>query len=185
MLIKLFLVIPLLFDVPTLALRWSGPENSALEVKIDSFSPVLETCIESGLEVRYRYEFQLCRKRAAWFNACADSLLVRHSLIYDAVTQSYKVIRDQHGDADPEESTSYDSLQEAWQSLVSVKNLSLDVLARGDKRFAKARDRYVSVRVSGSCKGEYNQTLARIAYFLTLGLARIDAFSTGWIDFKL
>lgn len=185
MILKAFAFLPLLLVPLDFRIDWSDSSYQAINVLLSGYNETVERCIQSGLEVRYRYELQLCRRRTMWFHSCKDKTVVLRTLEFDPITQHYKVLRDTLGDGRSGLSSRAASLEEGLSALSSVSGFPLDVLTDGDDSFMEASKLYVSARVVATCRGQYNETLARIGYLLTLGLVKISALNTGWIDFNL
>ncbi len=182
------ILIPVLFVVPPLvdlSVRWTDDKREALEIKITAQNEVLDRCLSSGLEVRYRYELSFCSRRSIWFNACKDRRLIFQSIQYDAVSQTYNVMTDRHGDEEDEISESFDSKERAIDQVSHIPALPLSYLSQSDIKFMDRSGRYVSLRVLGECRGEYSEALAKIGYFLTLGMVKVSGFNSGWLDFEL
>jgi len=185
MLLKLMLTLPLLFGLPDFSINWTDRKFDSLTLQVRGYNEVQERCLKNGLEVRYRYELQLCRRRTGWFHACKEQRLIMHSLQFDPISQTYKVTRDRLGDDRPSQKNDVAAFEEALLLTSRVENLPLSFLAQDDTAFADRKRLYVSSRVMADCHGQYNATLARVGYFLTLGLIKVSAFSSGWIDFDL
>ena len=185
MFLRILAALPLLFALPEFRINWKDSRHDALNVSISGYNETVERCIESGLEVRYRYELQLCRRRTLWFHACKERNVVLQSLQFDPISEMYKVTRDRLGDDRGAVRTSAGTFEEGLAAASNVSDLPLGFLSGGDQAFVSDPRLYVSARVLATCRGEYNETLARIGYFLTLGLVKVSAFNTGRIDFNL
>ena len=68
----------------------------------------------------------------------------------------------------------------ASDRFTSINNLPLSQLVSNGSSY-----RYARVRLISDCKGEYNETIAKVGYFLSLGLYRFNQSDTGWIRFSL
>ena len=185
MILEVLAALPLLFGLPEFRVSWSDQSQQALNIFLGGYNETVERCIESGLEVRYRYEMQLCRRRTGWFHACGERQVVIQSREYDAISQSYRILRDRLGDERAGLRSSAASLSEGLAAVSNVTALPLDFLSAGDESLRSGQSLYVSARVLATCRGQYNETLARIGYLLTLGMVRVSAINTGWIDFNL
>jgi len=188
MLFRLLFFFSFLFVIPPepeVQVKWLKPDSHNLQISVSAQSEVLEHCLSSGLEVRYRYELQFCRHREGWFNACKDVRKVIQSVQFDPIAQTYTVYRDRHGDDLPREELSPGTKEEALDLVTSIKDMPLEYLSRGDTNYENSPKAYLGVKVAADCRGEYSETLARIGYFLTLGLVNVSAFNTGWSYFDI
>ena len=185
MFLKILAVLPFFLAPPEFRINWKDGAHEAINISIVGYNETIERCIESGLEVRYRYELQLCRRRTMWFHACKEKNVVLQSLEFDPITEAYRVLRDRLWDDRGAIKTSVSSLEEGLSAVSNVNDLPLEFLSGGDADFVSQQRLFVSARLLATCRGEYNETLARIGYFLTLGLVKISALNTGWIDFNL
>lgn len=146
---------------------------------------IFEQCIESGLTVKYRYSFRLCKSRVGWFHTCLDTRRQIHHMETDPIRNAYRITVDRHGDDDEPVSTFVKSKKQAYQKLSSIESFPLDFIGADDLEYARSQRSYLDVRVESHCQGRYNKTLARISYFLTLGLVDIIGFDSGWQEFPL
>ena len=170
---------------PQLAVRWSGGSYQGIKAVMDGYDPALEQCARSGLEVHYRYELKLCRRRSMWLDACAVPRVEQRSVQYDPISESYTVNSDRLDDEEPPRAVKTASFAEAMQQVVLVPYMSLAFLDRDRIGVERYPDSYVSARVVSECRGSYTQALSRLSYFLSLGLLRTSGSDTGWVDFQL
>ena len=183
--LKFVFLIPLFFGLPEIQVSWTDSSFTVLHIRLDVADELLSKCLKSGLEMEYAFETQLCRRRAAWFDACARRCRDRHRLSFEPISGSYTLVSDRLDDEIGPQTRSFSSLEDARRAMAEVEPLNLEFLAAGEPRYIGNRRAYVRVRAESHCKGDYNRTLARISSFLTLGLVRISGFDTGWTDFKL
>ncbi|MBX7137263.1 MAG: DUF4390 domain-containing protein [Oligoflexia bacterium] len=177
--------LPLLFAVPDLKVRWEDVKQQAIHIEVSGQNEILEDCLKGGLEVRYRYELQLCRRRTGWFHACKERKVIMQSMQLDPIAQTYSVVKDRLGDDQPQENQTVDTRAEAVGAVSMVDRISLDFLSQHQPDFATKGDTYVGVRAFGECRGEYSELMSKIGYFITFGMVKVSAFNTGWIDFNL
>lgn len=175
----------ILLAFPDMSVKWSSPANDAISVAVDRGDPRVEECLSAGLQVRYRYDFQICRRRTGWFSACKDVRSIVSTLEYDPISENYKLVSDRLYDSVEPETTRYLSIAEALGALVSLKGIPLQALG-GHNEMSRARKPLsVWAKLDTGCRGEYNQTIARISYFLSLGLVKLSEHSTGWVEYSL
>ena len=179
-------LLPLVFAFPSLELSFEDESQGLLAVQVvGRQQEFLEQCVSNGLEVRYRYHFELCKRRGYWFDGCLKGRREIHRLNFDPISETYKITVDRHRDGADPSSQVFDSLDAAVSEMSRVKSLPVDFLSHGDVGYLTGKNAYLSVRVESRCRGDYNKTLARISYFLSLGLVEIPGFDSGWVDFTL
>lgn len=184
MIFQLFVILPLLFANPDMLVDWEGSSSDMVNVSLRPGGEVLETCLQAGMEVRFRFETQLCRRRSMWFADCGERTQVIHGIQYDPISQTYQVRMDRIGDRKPEESVTLESRDEGLQLAAHLQHVSLKDLGLGTE--VSAADRvFLSLKATSDCRGEYSEILSRIGYYLSLGLVKIDAFNTGWVAYEL
>ncbi len=177
--------VPLIFGFPDLRVNWSGGEYNSVRVVAEGKEELINQCIEGGLEVRYRYEFRICRRRFLWADACAEDVVHTRSLQFDPISESYRVSVDKLGDHLAPKVITHPTLEEALGDVTTLYSPSLNELGFSDKKYPQSRSPYLGVRVVADCKGDYNETFSRISSFLTLGMVDIGTYDSGWVDFSL
>ena len=185
MLFRIFALVSFLFAAPDLRVNWIVPEHKAITVGVDSRDNRLDTCLKSGFQVRYRFEIELCHSRAGWLSECGDPRVFIRTLEYDAVSENYSIVSDMLSDSQDPVTVNLNNEVEALEFVSSIKSLPLSVLGGPEKVSPGEKPLFVSVRLISDCKGEYNETLARIGYFLSLGLIRFNENDSGWTSFTL
>ena len=181
----LIFVLPFALQFPALTINFDAENKDLVNVTVNGEDDILQQCIDGGLRMSYRYELQICKRRAAWFDNCQDLRTVIHSLEFDPITENYVVRMDQHGDKEDPKVVTTKSSKDARASLANIKKLELSYLSEGDEKYVKSARSYISARVTTECQGDHNETLADISYFLSLGLIRISGSNSGWTDFNL
>jgi len=165
----------------TVTVRWSSGNLDAIDVAVEGQGEYLNQCVRSGFEGRVRFEVALCRRRQMWFDRCSDTVTEVHGLRYDAVTNGYSLTSDTWGDLEPPRTESNVEEDDALLRVASIGGRLLSTLG-----WESGRGRYdIRLRVVADCKGEYNELLARIPYFLTFGLVRVNGFDSGTVTFSL
>lgn len=170
---------------PELRVNWFDKSESSLKVSVTGTSDILRECIESGLEIRYKYYAKLCRKRNYWADSCSAEQIETHAIQFDPISENYRVTVDIRDDNREPLVNHRPTLEEALTALSSIDAMPLESFDNFKDGVIGSGREFISVRVVSDCKGEYNKALARISYFLTFGLMRISGFSTGWVDFNL
>lgn len=178
-------IIFILSGFPQVQVNWDTSDRTAIDIVVPGVDKILPTCLQSGLELRYRFEVQVCKRRPLWFDSCGPTRIKRHSLEYDPITQSYRLTSDWLGDRAGPITETFTTLNEASAAFQAAREVTLEFLADHSAELMNSRRLYLSVRIHSGCKGGYNETLARISSFLSLGLVRISGFDTGWLDFRV
>lgn len=166
----------------------SSPESIKdlfVDIRFRGEDDIFEQCISSGFTVKYRFSFRLCRSRAGWFSTCLDTRRQIHHMESDPIRGAYKVTVDRHGDAEEPVSTIFKSRKRAYEALSTIKSLPLEFVGADDLEYSRSKRSFLDVRVESHCQGRYNKTLARISYFLTLGLVDVIGFDSGWQEFPM
>lgn len=182
-------MLPLLFawfNVVMISLQpvvnWVG--NDSIKIVAAGQEELLNRCMESGLEVRYRFDMRFCRRRTGWFDWCGDQRSQIHILQYDPISESFKVTTDRHGDEEKPRQVIYNSLEEANNELTHIPSIPLSFIAR-DQDYLNQKNSYIGVKIVADCKDSFGSSILDISYILTLGLVKINRFDSGWIAFNL
>lgn len=172
---------------PELSMHWTSGETRSLQLQVNGSLDIFEQCLNSGFEVRYRYEIKLCDQRVFWFDDCEEPVSITQAAQYDAVSQDYSLSIDRRGDSVAPQIVRMADPQEILSLVSQVREITLEDLgldAKNEKRMRGADGR-VRVKVRAECKGQYSKTLARVSYFLTLGILRLSGFNSGWVSFRI
>ncbi|MBN8550577.1 MAG: hypothetical protein J0M12_14775, partial [Deltaproteobacteria bacterium] len=70
-------------------------------------------------------------------------------------------------------------------TVTTLTSPPLSSLGFNSSDFPQNRSPFLGVRVIADCKGDYNETIAKISNFLTLGLVDVGSFDSGWVAFSL
>lgn len=181
---SLIALVTLLLGAPVVTLKWASATQEAVRVELAQHDELLEKCARGGIEVRFRYQVRVCRRRSMWLDSCGDELELIRSLKLDPISQLYRVTSDQIGDKLPAKALMVGTLEEALARVSTLERIELAQLDRGDRALSRPRG-YLSVRTVSDCKGEYNKIAVGISTVLTLGLIEVGSFDTGWVDFNL
>jgi len=181
MLYSIFAFIGLVLAVPDLAVQWAAKSHQEINISVGATDGRLQSCLNSGFDIRYRFEIKLCSTRANLLIDCRAPVILIRTLEYDPISESYRVTSDFLSDEEEPESFIASSREEGLNSMASIRQMPLVSLGWGKD----PKQQFVNVRLTSDCKGEYNETLARIGYFLSLGIVRFNEHTTGWISFAL
>jgi hypothetical protein len=170
---------------PFFGVYWASLEHRAVTVKAYGFEQNVKECLDASMEAKIRYEIQICRRRTAWFDSCVEPRTENHSIAFDSITESYRVVVDRHGDEAEPSMVGIPSRAEAVVDMITLEAVSLSHLSRDEVRLLSEGARYVQIRGVFSCKGSVNRTIARLSHFLTFGLVNVVESDSGWFDFAL
>ena len=186
MFVSFFTAITLFFAAPDFLARWTTVSHESINLGVVSGRDErLESCLKSGFHVRYRFEVRLCESRPNVFSSCKDTRVVIRTLELDPISENYKIVSDSIFDREDPAVISLMDRDEALNEVGVIKGLSLTSLGIRQSDIPQKRPLFVRVRLLSDCKGEYNETLARIGYFLSLGLIRFNESDSGWVTFTL
>ena len=165
--------------------HWTSLQHHALTVKGYGFEQGVTDCLDSSREAKIRYEMKLCRRRTGWFDTCVQPRVENHSIAFDSITESFRVVADRHGDEAGPITVGIPSRAEAVAAMITVEEIPLTLLSRDQTSFLSEGRRYVQVRGVLSCKGRVNRMIAGFSQILTLGLLDLNESHSGWFDFDL
>lgn len=184
-LLSLFIVLGTL-SLPPVEVNWtSRGASTAISVRAHEVTDEVTECIDHAKQARLRFEVRLCSRRSVWFDSCEDVRSEVHSVEYEPISESYRVITDRFGDEDDRVAVGVPTVKEALRSMTTVEDLPLRFLARGEDELIKEEGAYVQVRTVFSCRGDVNRTLARLSQILTLGIVNVVETTSRWHDFEL
>lgn len=183
-LINFVLLFPVYLSLPDVSILWQNRSDGLLKIVTNGANELANQCIERGLEVEYRFEFQLCKRRLAWFDTCKDPQKKVKRLSFDPISETYKV--NSAATSISEEGTlTFKNKTEALSQASSVTDIPISLLAKDDERFIQSRRSYIAARLRSECLGKYNETLSSLAYYLTLGMIDSGVYDSGWDDYVL
>ena len=160
-----------------LSVKWANPQHTLVNVLVTQHDEDMEECAQSGAEVFYRFEMQVCTRRKGWFDRCTDSITATRSLRLDPISETYTVTSDIWGDETPAEKHSYGSKAEALLDLSTVNSIPAVIVSN------EQRKQFVNLRLKFTCKGQSNTLLDRLSSIITLGIVPTGTADTGWQEF--
>lgn len=160
-----------------LAVKWDNPERSSVLIEVTKHDARMEECRQSGAEVYYRYESEICIRRKSWGENCKKVLINTRTLSVDPISETYSVVSDRWGDDVPAEKNSYTEFSEALVALSRVHSVPIDL----DE--TERRRQFMNVRVRFICKGQSSALLTRLSQIVTLGIAPAEGIDSGWQEF--
>jgi hypothetical protein len=165
--------------------NWASPEKAAISIAAPERQPEILECLSSALQARVRFDVRLCHRRSGWFDGCEESRSELHTVQFDEITESYRVVSDRFGDDLEPVAVGIPARSEAIKVATSLQDLPLTFLARDEQQLLDQQDTYIQVRTIFVCRGEVNRTLAHLSRIITLGLVNVVEDSSGWSDFEL
>lgn len=185
--VKAIFAIMLVLVPPELRVRWlTADTDHGLVLQIEEQEANVDQCLDAGLELRYRFDFQLCEERSYWFDACGREGSEVRSLEFDPISESHRLTIDRFDDGNIPSVLSAGSREKGLALARRSDEISLQFLSRnmtGER--ADNVPRYVRARVITDCRGDTGKTLRRLSYILSLGMIRTAGFDSGWIRFDL
>jgi hypothetical protein len=164
---------------------WVDSSHQSVTVKAVGIQDEVDECLESSREAKLRFEMRLCRKRSSWLDSCEGERSQHHSVSYDSITESYKVVTDRLDDDLDPVAVGIPSRKEAIGSATTVEGMPLSFLAQDELELPGHERGYLQVRVVFICKGSVNRTLAQLSQLLTFGIVNVVESDSGWMDFPL
>lgn len=184
-LLSLFVALPIIFALPDPMVSWSNAEHTAVRVEVVPRDEFVTQCLNAGLEVRVRYELRMCRRRVLWADSCEERRVQIQTMQFDPIREGYRVSTDRLGDTSSPKVSVVPEQVAAMSLAFRIPELLLADLGFSADQFPADRTPFFGVRAVADCKGDYNETLARISSFLTLGLIDFGSSDSGWVDFRI
>lgn len=168
-----------------LQVAWSAKEQLALTVSAQDRQEDVRECLDASLQARVRFEMRLCQRRESWFDGCEDARFEIHTIQFDEVTESYRVVSDRIGDKLEATAVGVPARAEAVRSALTIQEIPLEFLARDNPELLGRPGTYLQVRSGVSCRGGGPRMFAHLSRILTLGLVNTVEDRSGWQDFTL
>ena len=165
--------------------HWVDSSMTSVTIRATGVQEEMAECLEAGREAKLRFEMRLCRKRSSWLDACAQERTQHHSVSFDSITESYKVVTDRLGDEADPVAVEIPSQKDAIVATVTAENLPLSFLARDEENILSHDRAYLQARTGFVCKGSVNRTVAHLSQILTFGIVNVVESDSGWMDFSV
>jgi len=185
MFFNIVFLLPIFFAFPDLSVDRRASKIESFTVRAAGEDSLLDDCLKSGLEASYRYEVSLCRPRLFWAPTCYDERVETHAVSMDPISETYKFTWDRLGDSIGPESVSMTDIDLIKKAMRHSRSMSTRYLTDGKKTVIEHPKAFLNVRFISECRGEYNKTLSKISYYLTLGLVKVSGTDSGWNRFAL
>ncbi|MBX7145410.1 MAG: DUF4390 domain-containing protein [Oligoflexia bacterium] len=184
-LLQVIAALPVMFAVPEPVVNWTDAGHNALRLEVPEREDFSAECLKNGLELRYRFEMRVCRRRMLWTDGCDAARVQIQSVQYDPISEGYRVSIDLIGDKESPKVTHMQSESEAMGLALRIPSVALSEIGYSTQRFPAEKEPYIGIRVTADCKGDYNETISQISSFITLGLLEVGSTDSGWVDFRL
>lgn len=181
-----FSVLPLFWL--TLALvdvKWTTSTQDAINIAAQHRTPEILECLEESRKAKLRFEVRMCRKRSGWTDYCEEPRNELHTVTYDEVTESYRVVSDRLNDEQEPIAVEIPSRAEAVRVVTSLENMPLGFLMREEHDLHGHSAAYVQVRTAFTCRGNSSRPFAHISRILTFGILNSVEDRSEWEDFSL
>lgn len=169
----------------TLQVRWTDHARASITVVAAERQEEILECLDEGLEARLRFEARLCHRRSMWLDGCEDARSELHTVRFDEITESYRVVSDRLQDDTEPTAVGAPAKSEALRVVTTLHDMPLEFLARERPDLLNAPDAYIQVRTIFVCRGSVNRTLAHLSRVITLGLVNAVEDRSSWSDFNL
>lgn len=164
---------------------WHTQQQKGINIKAQHRGPEILDCLSEELKAKLRFEFRLCRRRSGWVDFCEESRSELHTVTYDEVTESYRVVSDRLDDEQEPISIEVPARPEAVRLVTTVDNLPLSFLTRDEPDITEHAKSYVQIRTVFTCRGNSSRPFAHISRIFTLGLLNNVEDRSEWEDFVL
>jgi len=175
----------LVFAFSLVEVRWTTPTQNAIQVVAPERSADVQECLEDSLKAKLRFEVRVCRKRSGWVDHCDEPRSELHTVTYDEVTESYRVVSDRLDDEQEPISIEVPSRVEAVRLVTSIENLPLKFLTPEEPELLNHAEAYLQIRTVFNCRGNSSRPFTHISRILTFGLLNNVEDRSGWEDFAL
>lgn len=168
-----------------LQVAWSTKDQRGLTITAVERQEEVRECLDASLLARVRFEVRLCHRRESWLDGCEDTRTEVHTIQFDEVTESYRVVSDRIGDKLEATAVGVPSRMEAVRVTLTIPQMPLEFLARDNPALLGQEGTYVQVRTGVSCRGGGARMFAHLSRILTLGLVNTVESRSSWHDFTL
>jgi hypothetical protein len=185
-LLRGFILSPILiFAFSLVEVRWTTPAQNAIQVAVPDRAAGVQGCLEDSLKARLRFEVRVCRKRSGWVDRCEEPRAELHTVTYDEVTESYRVVSDRLDDEQEPIAIEVPSRAEAVRLVTTLENLPLKFLTPLEPELLNHAGAYVQIRTVFTCRGNSSRPFTHISRILTFGLLNNVEDRSSWEDFAL
>jgi hypothetical protein len=166
-------------------LRGIALMQDAIHIRAPHRAAEVLECLEDSLKAKLRFEVRVCRRRSGWVDFCEESRNELHTVTYDEVTESYRVVSDRLNDEQEPIALEISSRSEAVHLVTLLENLPLSFLTREEPSMLGHSRAYVQVRTVFTCRGNSSRPFTHLSRILTFGLLNNVEERSEWFDFAL
>jgi hypothetical protein len=181
-----FLLLPFLaVTIPLVDVQWTTPAQQAVNIIAQHRGPEILECLEGALKAKLRFEVRVCRRRSGWIDFCEEPRSELHTVTYEEVTESYRVVSDRLNDEQEPIALEISSRSEAVRLATTLENLPLSFLTREEPEMLSHARAYLQVRTVFTCRGNSSRPFTHISRIVTFGLLNNVEDRSDWYDFAL
>lgn len=159
-------------------------DNPVLKASLIGYETELKQCLSSGLSLRFRYEFEVCRKRKFWADDCKASRLATSAVEFDPISETYVVTSDLLKDSEPPQVERVTDIPRALAMASNRSDITWSWLSDSSGPPFDDPRQVFRGRVLAECRGEYSESMKRLSYILSFGIVRSAGYDSGWVEFK-
>lgn len=168
-----------------LDVNWSTTAKDSVTIRVPGLAEPVSECLSAGKQARVRFEVRLCRRRSAWLDHCQSPRSEMHTVEFDAITESYRVVSDRFGDTEDPTAVGIPGRDQAVEEMLVSHRVAIPFLERDEEGLSRDPRAYISVRTIFRCVGSSSRTFAHLSRFLTFGLVNVVESVSDWHDFSL
>jgi hypothetical protein len=175
----------LLILMPDFNLKWLAQEQKgSFAASLNGYDSELNACVASGLSLRMKYEFRICKNRKLWFDDCGKIRVAFSSLEFDPISETYLITKDFLGDVELPYSERTEVLSRAITSVSHISKIDLDWIEENASAALQQSRTGLRGRVIVECRGDYSESVKRLSTFLSLGFIETSEFDSEWVKFS-
>jgi hypothetical protein len=150
-------------------------------LRVNGQNKMMRNCLNVGLELKYRFSAQLCRRQNYWFDDCSPINKSFAHIKFDPILRGYTVEKYLllEKSAAKENKETLNTYEKSLSSAAISQRFYYSILGEGKERFG-VYPLYLRVQAKIYCNERYNSTLGRIAKFVSLGLLTLGSYESEW-----
>jgi hypothetical protein len=173
-------LLTVLFASPELVVQ---PQGDQLTFILEGADSLMERCINAGLELRTRFDLELCKTRSLWFDECKRPRTETRGVSFDPISQTFKLVKDRMDDGTPPATLHLSALEEVLSLAGRTDDLSVQFLSHDDPPFAESHRASIRFHAKAYCHGDggMDSLLERLSF----GLLQAERYDSGWRSIPL
>lgn len=156
------------------------PHLGGMRLSLEKREPLMDECVDAGLELRYRFEVQACHRRAFWWDECKGERVETSDISYDPIAGDYRVVKDRWDDAEMPTVSRHKDREDGFEFARTTEPLDTTFLSHGKEEFLQSKSTYLRYRATAFCKEEGG--IKDIIEKVSFGLLQGQRFDSGWIE---